>query len=53
MPDEQGKNTNTQIQYLILMDFLRQKCLGERASVLRYGHVACLAKKYGVLLWID
>ena len=34
--------TNTQSEYVILMDFVLQKLLEERASVLRYRYIASL-----------
>jgi hypothetical protein len=37
------KATNTHSEYVILIAFLRQQWLHERASVLRYTYIACLA----------
>jgi hypothetical protein len=38
------KATDTHSQYVILIAFLLQQWLHERASMLRYTYVACLAK---------
>jgi hypothetical protein len=36
------KTTNTNSQYVILIDFPLQQWLHERASLLRYTYIACL-----------
>jgi hypothetical protein len=36
--------TNTHTVYVALSDFHLQKCLHERASMLRYTYIACLVK---------
>jgi len=36
------KATNTHSEYVFLIDFARQHCLHERASMLRCAYIACL-----------
>jgi hypothetical protein len=40
------KATNTHSEYVILVAFVRQQWLRERASIFCYTHVACLVKLF-------
>jgi hypothetical protein len=42
MPDSFDKNRDTRSEYLIFTAFLRQKWLGECATMLHYMYIACL-----------